>query len=98
MKYQHQNEQIGYSPVLDPIIIGVLTPYGRTYRDWVKFIGVKKYPNATFRRISRIEDSRGLICHGLEYGYLYWEIDNDCIFDAEIRVVPFNKSNDQCKL
>ena len=87
-----QNDQMGYNPVLDPVIIGVLTPYNRTYRDWVKLIGVKKYPNATFRRISRIEDSRGLRCHGLEYGYCYWEVPDECVFNAKIRVAPFDKT------
>lgn len=85
-----QNEAMQYEPVLAPVIIGVITPYEREYRMWIKRIGVEKYPNATFRKISRKDDVRGLKLHGLEYGYQYWKVDDECVYWAKTRVVAFN--------
>lgn len=85
-----QNEGMHYKPVLAPLTIGVITPYDRTYRMWIERIGFNKYPNATFKMISRQDDVRGVVFHGLEYGYQYWIVDAECVFLAKTRVVAFN--------
>lgn len=58
--------------------IGVITPYFRLFEEWKKDIGYKTYgKDATFIKISRMEDVVGRSYYTVEKGYKYYEVNSD---------------------
>lgn len=65
-------------------VIGVVTPYLRSFEQWKRDIGFKTYgEGAKFIRIRCMEDVIGRKFFTIEKGYKYYEIDSD-IYDAAV--------------
>ena len=65
-------------------VIGVVTPYGKSFEQWKSDIGFKTYgEDAKFIQIRRMEDVIGRKYSAIEKGYKYYEIDSG-IYDAAV--------------
>lgn len=79
-------------------VIGVVTPYGKSFEQWKRDIGFKTYgEGAKFIQIRRMEDVLERKYNAIEKGYKYYEIDSD-VYDAavlRVRLMGHNERVDE---